>query len=144
MLAIFEIRITVMDQAQEQFSIGQGQPAEDGEVASIPPRILEAIVPASPTTGPRQVALKHLINKLNYLNFQNKTVLLAFEHAKYGHTLRVEARPQPCQENYLRCTWVDPQEARAVSRYYVFSSLFVPDEQKHWTKVALDRMLSIQ
>jgi hypothetical protein len=71
-----------------------------------------------------------LINKLNYINFQNKTVLLAFEHAKYGHTLRVEARPQPCRENLLRCTWVDPQEARAVSRYYVFSSLFVPDEQK--------------
>jgi hypothetical protein len=130
MPAIYEIRITVMDQAQEHFSIGQGQSARDAEVASSPQRILGATVPAAVTVGPRQVDLKRLINKLNYLNFQNRTVLLAFEHAKYGHTLRVEARPQPCQENLLRCSWVDPREARAVSRYYVFSSLFVPDEQK--------------
>jgi hypothetical protein len=119
-----------MDQAQEQFSFNQVEPAVDGEAASGPPKIQGAIDLASSSAGSRLVDLKHLINKLNYLNFQNKTVLLAFEHARYGHTLRVEARPQPCRENLLRCTWVDPQEARAVSRYYVFSSLFVPDEQK--------------
>jgi hypothetical protein len=119
-----------MDQAQEKFSISQGEPAVDGQAASGLVKIPEVIDPASHTAGPRPVGLKHLVNKLNYLNFQNKTVLLAFEHARYGHTLRVEARPQPCRENLLRCTWVDPQEARAVARYYVFSSLFVPDEQK--------------
>jgi len=119
-----------MDQVQEQFNIIQANPAADGEAASSLPMILNAIEPASSSAGPRPVALKHLINKLNYLNFQNRTVLLAFEHARYGHIIRVEARPQPCRENLLQCTWVDPQEARAISRYYIFSSLFVPDEQK--------------
>jgi len=122
-----------MDQAQQHFSIIEGGAPADGDALSGPPKILGAIDPISPassTAGPRPVDLKRLINKLNYLNFQNKTVLLAFEHARYGQTLRVEARPEPCGENLLRCTWVDPRDARAISKYYVFSSLFVPDEQR--------------
>jgi hypothetical protein len=119
-----------MDQAQQHFSVSEGGSPVDGELASGPPKALGAIDPASSTDAPRPVSRERLINKLNYLNFQNKTILLAFEHARYGHTLRVEARPQPCRENLLRCTWVDPHAARAISRYYVFSALVVPDEQK--------------
>jgi hypothetical protein len=119
-----------MDQAQVLLSLSEGVAPVDGEVASEPPKTLTIIEPASSAAAPRPVSRERLINKLNYLNFQNKIVLLAFEHARYGHTLRVEARPQPCQENRLRCTWVDPSAARAISRYYVFSALLIPDEQK--------------
>ena len=119
-----------MDQAQQHMSLSDGGSPAGGELASSPPKTLKAIDPASSPTAPRPISRERLINKLHYLNFQNKTVLLAFEHARYGHTLRVEARPQPCRENLLRCTWIDPQEARAVSKYYVLSSLFVPDEQR--------------
>jgi hypothetical protein len=119
-----------MDQAQVLLSFIEGVAPVDGEVASEPPKTLTIIEPASSAAAPRPVSRERLINKLNYLNFQNKIVLLAFEHARYGHTLRVEARPQPCQENRLRCTWVDPSAARAISRYYVFSALLIPDEQK--------------
>ncbi len=130
MAPICEIWIKAMDQAQQHFSISEGGAAVDSEAASRPPKMLEAINPASASDEPRPVDRERLINKLNYLNFQNRTVLLAFEHARYGHTLRVEARPQPCQDNLLRCTWVDPRDARVLSKYYVFSSLIVPDEQK--------------
>ena len=119
-----------MDQAQQNFNVNRSGTQVEGEAASGPPKILETIDPVSATVAPRPVSRERLINKLNYLNFQNRTVLLGFEHARYGHTLRVEARPQPCRENRLRCTWLDPRTARAISRYYVFSSLFVPDEQK--------------
>jgi len=119
-----------MDQVQQHFSISEGGSPVDGELAPASPKTLETIDPASSPAAPRPVSRARLINKLNYLNFQNKTVLLAFEHARYGHILRVEARPQPCRENRLRCTWVDPRAARAISRYYVFSSLLIPDEQK--------------
>ena len=119
-----------MDQVQQYFSFSEGSAPADGEGASGPPEAPGTTDPASSTASPRPVSRARLINKLNYLNFQNRTVLLAFEHARYGHTLRMEARPQPCQENRLRCTWVDPRAARAISKYYVFSSLFVPDEQK--------------
>jgi len=119
-----------MDQAQQHFSVSQGSAPVDGEVVSGPPSTVGTIEPAVSTVAPRAVSRERMINKLNYLNFQNKTVLLAFEHARYGHTLRLEARPQPCRGNRLRCTWVDPNAARAISKYYVFSALFVPDEQK--------------
>jgi hypothetical protein len=119
-----------MDQAQQHTGVRESGSPADGELASGPPKTLGTINPALFPAVPRPVSRERLINKLHYLNFQNKTVLLAFEHARYGHTLRVQARPQPCRENLLRCTWVDPQEARAVSKYYVLSSLFVPDEQR--------------
>jgi hypothetical protein len=119
-----------MDEAQHHFIVAERGAPVDREVASGPPKVLETIVPASSAAAPRLVTRNRLINRLNYLNFQNRTVFLAFEHARYGHTLRVEVRPQPCRENHLRCTWVDPRTARAIRRYYVFSSLVVPDEQK--------------
>ena len=113
---ICEIWIKVMDQAQVLLSFSEGSAPVDGDAASGPPKTLETIDPVSSTAAPRPVSRERLINKLNYLNFQNRTVLLAFEHGRYGHTLRVEARPQPCRENRLRCTWVDPRVARAISR----------------------------
>jgi hypothetical protein len=119
-----------MDQAQQHFSVNEGAAPVGGEAAPGPPKIPGASDPASSAPEPRPVDRASLINKLNYLNFQNRTVLLEFEHARYGSALRVEARPQPCRENRLRCTWVDPRAGRVISRYYVFSSLFVPDEQK--------------
>jgi hypothetical protein len=120
-----------MDQAQHHTSVIKGEaPEARGEAASEPPTPSQLPDPVPPVVAPRPIDRKHLINKLNYLNFQNRTVLLGFEHVKYGHTLRVEAKPEPCRENRLRCTWVNPRAARAISRYYAFSSLFVPDEQK--------------
>jgi hypothetical protein len=93
-----------MEKAHQYVSVVEGEAPPEGDAA----KTLGKIDPTIPTATPRPVERKRLINKLNYLNFQNRTVLLAFEHARYGHTLRVEARPQPCRENRLRCTWVDP------------------------------------
>ena len=119
-----------MNQVQPHFSVSERITPVGSDSASGLPNAQSTIEPPSSTATARPVSRERLINKLNYLHFQNKIVLLAFEHARYGHTLRVEARPQPCQENRLRCTWVDPSAARAISRYYVFSALLIPDEQK--------------
>ena len=119
-----------MNQAQPHFSVSEGVAPVDGDSASGLPNTQATIGPASSTAAARPVSRERLINKLNYLNFQNRIVLLAFEHAKYGHALRVQAQPQPCRENRLRCTWVDPRAARAISKGYVFSALLIPDEQK--------------
>jgi hypothetical protein len=119
-----------MDQVQQHFSLSEGCAPAGDEIASGLPGMLATTEPVSSTASPRPVSRERLINKLNYLNFQNRTVLLAFEHTRYGHSLRMEARPQPCHENSLRCTWVNPQAARAISKHYVFSSLLIPDEQK--------------
>jgi len=119
-----------MDQVQPHLSVVQGAALANGAAVSESLKAVETVVPVRSAAAPRPVDRKRIINKLNYLNFQNKTVILAFEHARYGDTLRVEARPQACRENQVRCTWVDARAARAISRNYVFSSLFVPDEHK--------------
>ncbi len=119
-----------MEQAQRHFVVSEiGAPVE-GCATSARPKTLGSTDPASAAVAPRPVSRERLINKLNYLNFQNRTVLLAFEHVRYGHTLRVEARPQPCRDNRLQCTWVDPLAVRAISSNYVFSALLVPDEER--------------
>jgi len=87
-------------------------------------------ISAANDAEPRQFDRRRLVNRINYLSFQNRTVLLNFEHASYGDTVRVAARPQPCEDSQLRCAWVEPPAARALSRYYVFASLCVPDEQR--------------
>ena len=119
-----------MDQAHQHFDVIEGGTPTGSPVESGLAKASDVGDVGSATTRPRPVDLRYLINKLNYLNFQDKTVVLAFEHVRYGHPLRVEARPEPCRENLLRCTWVDPRAARAIRKYYVFTSLFVPDEQK--------------
>ena len=124
-LRISEIPTNVMDQAQQRAALSKTEPPPD---AAVMPS--ETSDRAEACDKARPVDRERLVNKLNYLNFQDRTVLLAFAHARYGHELRVEARPQPCRDNRLRCTWVDPRVVPAISRYYVFSSLFVPDEQK--------------
>jgi hypothetical protein len=104
----------------ERLAAGLDLPAAPIAAAAAAP----GIVPAA-----RPLDLRRLINRLNYLNFQNRTVVLEFEHARYGDTLRLEARPQPCEGCRLRCTWVVPRAARRLSTSYVFNALFAPDEQ---------------
>lgn len=79
---------------------------------------------------PRVLDRTRLINRLNYASFQNRTVLLDFEHATYGDAMRVAVRPQACDGERLRCTWIDPRVVRALARSYVFSTVCVPDEER--------------
>ena len=78
----------------------------------------------------RRVKLRRLINKLNYINFQDRTILITFKHFRYDHTIRIEAKPLPCQDENLECCWADTSDLSLLSRYYTFDSLLVPDGQQ--------------
>jgi len=78
----------------------------------------------------KQVKQTRLINKLNYLNFQDRDILIVFKHLKYDHTLPLEAKPQPCQNEFLECYWSDAKDFEEVAQAYGFESLLVPDGQK--------------
>jgi hypothetical protein len=116
-----------MDQLQQHVSVSDCAPS-----AAVPTLSGTAVTTgqaASPTVA-RRLDRDRLINRLNYLTFQDRSILLAFEHARYHDPLRVEARPLPCQGSQLRCTWVHSGTAAMLSKYYVFSSVFVPDTEK--------------
>ena len=75
----------------------------------------------------RRVKLQRLINKLNYINFQDRTILVTFKHFRYDHTLRIEAKPNPCNGEHLECRWDNTEDLSMLTNHYRFDSLLVPD-----------------
>ena len=51
--------------------------------------------------SPKGIDKAQLINKLNYINFQDGTVLVNFNHLKYDKTITLRARPQPVSYTHL-------------------------------------------
>lgn len=69
----------------------------------------------------------YLINKLNFLNFQNGTIHVNFEHTRYNRRVSCKAHPQPCSGDILECVWAEPESVRHILDSYRFVSFFVAD-----------------
>src|SRR5262245_40316246 len=97
--------------------------------------LTSASVSASvPSDGPRQnkpksICKKALVNKLNYINFSDRTILINFKHAKYATTLSLAAKPLPCAGERLECVWADTPEP-GILRAHTFLNLFISDGHK--------------
>ena len=76
---------------------------------------------------PKNICKGTLVNKLNFINFSDRTILVNFKHAKYATTLSLQARPLPCTGERLECVWAvapDPGMLRA----HIFLNLFISTE----------------
>jgi hypothetical protein len=73
------------------------------------------------------ISRSYLINKINYINFFDRTIVLKFKHAKYGRTLTLDLKPQPCQGEQLDFQW--PTESRIFKKLlpYQLQSLLIND-----------------
>jgi hypothetical protein len=85
--------------------------------------------------GADQVAGKkidktQLINKLNFINFQDGTVLINFKHAKYDKTIHIKATPQPCLGDHVDCLWAEGIDVGQLLKFYHFSDLLITNGQK--------------
>ena len=83
-------------------------------------------------TKGKEIRKKHLINKLNYINFQDGTVLVNFKHLKYDHTISHRAKPQPCLGEELKCLWIkadDIPKPKLLSSYK-FQEIVIPNGKK--------------
>ena len=49
----------------------------------------------------KPVSKNQLINKLNFINFQDSTLLINFKHRNYHTRLTLLARPHPCLDHRL-------------------------------------------
>ena len=78
----------------------------------------------------KEVRKKHLINKLNYINFQNDVILVNFKHLKYKHTVTFPATPQPCLGEELRCLWTETNTIGQQLSSYKFQEIIVPNGKK--------------
>lgn len=86
---------------------------------------------AETTTGERKgVTRRFIVNKLNYLNFQDRTIQVNLKHIKYDNTTTLLAHPLPCSGELLECVWKNPAELGQLLRTHAFLNLLVPDNQK--------------
>ena len=54
-----------------------------------------------------KVGKAQLINKLNFVNFQDGTILINLKHGQYDKEISLKATPQPCNSDLVECLWVD-------------------------------------
>ena len=96
-------------------------------------KLLE-LTPTDPKTGRlaarREIRKKYLINKLNYINFQDDVVLVNFKHLKYNHTVSHPAKPQPCLGEELKCLWTETDKIPQQLSSYKFQEIVVPSGKK--------------
>ncbi len=80
-------------------------------------------------TPPQKISRQQLVNKLNFINFQDETILINFIHKKFKHVFACAAKPQPSMGEDLLCTWVDASKLKTRLRAYEFKSILLKDKQ---------------
>ncbi|RII26945.1 MAG: pilus assembly protein PilZ [Geobacter sp.] len=78
----------------------------------------------------KTVNKRYLVNKLNFLNFQDQTILVSFRHARYDNTMSFRAKPLPCAGEHLECTWEDSSDIEQMLNMYRFEYLLITDGHK--------------
>jgi hypothetical protein len=83
-----------------------------------------------PSETEKQVSKAHLINKLNFVNFQDGIVLINLKHSQYDKAISLKATPQPCNSDLVKCLWVDDKNITKIIQSYEFQDLIIPNGQK--------------
>ena len=77
-----------------------------------------------------RIKKKNLINKLNYVHFNDGTILVKLKHKKYDSELALEAKPQPCLKNILECKWIASSGLDQKLRSYEVQCIMISDGLK--------------
>jgi hypothetical protein len=78
----------------------------------------------------KKIDKTQLINKLNYINFQDGTILINFKHPKYDKTISVKATPQPCMGDLVDCLWSEDKRIGQIIQSYEFNHFLITNGQK--------------
>ena len=78
----------------------------------------------------KEVGKTQLINKLNFVNFQDGTILITLKHGQYDKEISLKATPRPCNSDTVECLWVDDQNIKKIIQSYEFRNLLIPNSQK--------------
>ncbi len=75
----------------------------------------------------RIINRKNLINRLNYLNFQDREIISVFKHRQYDRHLNIKVKPGPCNGEMLHCSWAVFPEDEINQSDFVFDHLQLDD-----------------
>ncbi|RJQ65686.1 MAG: hypothetical protein C4519_27440 [Desulfobacteraceae bacterium] len=90
----------------------------------------------------KEISRRQLIDKINNLNFQDRTVNIVFRHKLYPRDLTLRAHPLPCHDSRLACRWVDQFDFNQLSESYTFHHLYLPKGQQFLEVVPEVRSIS--
>ena len=77
----------------------------------------------------KTVDREYLINKLNYINFQEKVIFARFKHRNHTRSISLPLKPLPCDSDILDCLWLDTTDIRLKLSAYKFENLQIPNGQ---------------
>lgn len=100
------------------------------ETSDDSPKPLNSEVSNDALVHDKTVNRLYLVNKINYLNFQDQTIIANFRHSRYDNTLSLRARPLPCSGEQLECCWDDAADIDRILKMYNFEYLLIPDGYK--------------
>ena len=82
------------------------------------------------TRGQKSGKIRYLIDRINYVNFQDETLLLSFRHKRHNHHITKHVSPQPCHDHTVECRWTDISDLLPVLKNYRLRALLVPDNNQ--------------
>ena len=74
-----------------------------------------------------ELSRAYLVNKINLINFFDRTISLKFRHVKYHRTLTKDLKPQPCQGDRLDFKWSPESRIFNKLQPYQLISLVIND-----------------
>src|SRR6185369_2057434 len=99
--------------------------------AAKPLHLVEPVPKESSSGLGKSVSKSHLVNRLNYLNFQDQTILVGLRHVAYDNAIFLKARPLPCAGERLECRWAEVPSLQQLLKSYQFDYLLIPDGKKY-------------
>ncbi len=78
----------------------------------------------------KKVLRQDLVNKLNYINFQDATVLLNFKHRQFKRTLSLGGKPAPCFDGKALIAWENPAGMPGKLQSFEFDHILLDDGLK--------------
>ena len=78
----------------------------------------------------RELSRKYIVNRLNYINFNDGSITINLKHVKYENILSLQVKPQTCLDDYLDCLWGETENLTQKLKSYQYQNLMIPDKQK--------------
>ncbi|MDY6905709.1 MAG: pilus assembly protein PilZ [Thermodesulfobacteriota bacterium] len=82
------------------------------------------------STGKKSGKMKYLVDRINYINFKDETILINFQHKAHQHKVTKHVLPHPCKGDQLICDWLDIADLIPAIKNYRLQEILVPDDNK--------------
>jgi len=73
------------------------------------------------------IDLNQLINRLNYINFQDGTLTSVFHHKNYNRSISLNMKPKACIDSQLSCLWPERADLQEEIKNYNLKEIYIDD-----------------